>query len=81
MADEFSSCFEVELIEKVEQFPWIWDTSRHDYRDKIKRENSWKNISNLLSKYSFLNVCLREVHIASTAAGSPRERILDLYCE
>ncbi|XP_042146962.1 uncharacterized protein LOC115319187 isoform X3 [Ixodes scapularis] len=50
MADEFSSCFEAALIEKVEQFPWLWDTSGHDYRDKIKRENSWKTIGNLLKR-------------------------------
>lgn len=34
------------LIEKQESYPELWDTSSKDYKNKIKKQNALKKISN-----------------------------------
>lgn len=61
MAIKSSFCFEGELIEKFEYLLWIWDTSRHDYRDRIKQDNSWITIGNLLRIHFLTFVWVRYI--------------------
>ncbi|KAG1706185.1 hypothetical protein GQR58_003709 [Nymphon striatum] len=43
MADNIS--FTEHLIEKVKEYPWLYDTARENFKDTIKKNNSWKEIA------------------------------------
>ncbi|KAM7307015.1 hypothetical protein ISCGN_010651 [Ixodes scapularis] len=34
-------CSEEDLINEVEKYPWLWNARRLDYKDSVKRANSW----------------------------------------
>ncbi|KAM7298943.1 hypothetical protein ISCGN_019510 [Ixodes scapularis] len=37
-------CSEEDLINEVEKYPWLWNARRLDYKDAVKRANSWHAI-------------------------------------
>ena len=39
-----SDSFKALLIDSVRDFPWLWDKSHVDFRDAMKKANSWKTI-------------------------------------
>ncbi|KAG0436013.1 hypothetical protein HPB47_018196 [Ixodes persulcatus] len=38
------ACSEEDLINEVEKYPWLWNARRLDYKDSVKRANSWHAI-------------------------------------
>ncbi|XP_023228236.1 uncharacterized protein LOC111629983 [Centruroides sculpturatus] len=42
---DFSEC----LINEVRTYPWLYDIRRADYKDNIKKNNSWREISKKLN--------------------------------
>ncbi|KAG1673790.1 hypothetical protein GQR58_015402 [Nymphon striatum] len=51
MADNKFTDSSVEiLIEAVKEYPWLYDTKRKDFKDLLKRRNSWVDIGRLLDK-------------------------------
>ncbi|XP_067141676.1 uncharacterized protein [Centruroides vittatus] len=41
--------FSEALINEVRNYPWLYDIRRADYKDSIKKNNSWKEISKKLN--------------------------------
>lgn len=39
-----------ELIRLIEMHPWLYDTSRSDYRLKDKKDNAWESIAHKMGK-------------------------------
>ncbi|EEC07306.1 hypothetical protein IscW_ISCW006869 [Ixodes scapularis] len=37
-------CSEEDLINEVEKYPWLWNAHHLDYKDVVKRANSWHAI-------------------------------------
>lgn len=38
----------LELLEAVEQRPCLWDRRRDDYKDKLLKDKSWKEVCSIL---------------------------------
>lgn len=59
LQDDEDGTFDDLLINIVKSYPHLYDTSSRDYRDVIKKENSWVEISKILDmprKFYFLIV-------------------------
>lgn len=48
LQDDENKCFDDILINIVKSYPHLYDSSSKDYRDVIKKENSWVEISEIL---------------------------------
>lgn len=44
------------LIMHVESHPWLYDTSRSDYRDSTKRDNAWAYIAQQMGKVHLFDI-------------------------
>ena len=49
-SDSISKDFSKDLIERVRNFPQLWDKRAIDYRDCEKGKNSWESVSKLVGK-------------------------------
>lgn len=52
--------FAEKLIEEVKKYPWLYDTSRRDFRDVRKKRISWNQVGVVLNEdgefYAFQSV-------------------------
>ena len=38
------------LIEQVRQFPALWNTTDHNYKNKVVKENAWRAVADTVNK-------------------------------